>query len=479
MRQIIKTIILLIFIFPAIILSQPNYPKDPEQAQLVTADIKNFLEAYEQFSPEKDNAAILQKYYFGKASPGLQEYISRFRLNPEMLEKAIEKNPERFNRIKTFYTQISVFENEFKDEMKRYKRAVPGAMFAPTYLLVGAARGIGQASKVGQLVTIENALDDLEKLKTLMVHELTHFQQAIGVGINKYGSIYGKKDNMLDLVLREGAAEFITYHRVRENVPAFVKLRNYQQNEYQLWERFKEDLNKQDQDFWLNVSFEDNNKGYPFQLGYAVGYKIVEAYYERAENKDQALKDILTIEDAQTFFEKSKYQPKLSKLQRELLFGRPNPKAPAEIKEYEELIGDSDCTSRRRNNDGTWAEPTQFVWTYKYILDGMAVQDLTNKPDGSHTSSVREYSREDKKWYVHYFNSGTTASSSIPTWNGNRKGDEIILYRDQKAPNGTEGLYKIRFHNISDQGFEWLGAWISKDETIVFENWKISCRKRN
>ena len=478
MKHIYQVIFLLILIFPVVIFSQPNYPTNPEQAKLVSTDVKNFLEAYEKFSPEKDNAAILMKFYFTKASPGLREYINRFRLNPEMLEKAIKKNPARYDLIKNFYANISDFEKDFKEQMKSYKKAVPNAMFAPTYLIIGAARGIGQASKAGQLVTIENRINDQEKLKATIAHELTHFQQAIGLGINKYGSVYAKKNNMLDLILREGAADFVTYKLVRKNEKDFAKLRNYKKNEFQLWEKFKDDLRGQKKDFWLNVSFEDNNKGYPIQLGYAVGYKIVEAYYERAENKDQALKEILTIEDAGAFWKKSKYQPKLSKLQSEMLFGKPHPKAPPEIKDYRELIGVSDCLSRRRKNDGTWAEPQEFVWTYKYIMDGKAVQDLTHKPDGSHTSSVREYSIEDKKWYVHYFNSGTKASKSIPTWNGNRKENEIILYKDQKAPNGTEGFYKIRFYNISDTGFEWLGAWVNKPETFTFENWKISCRKR-
>jgi hypothetical protein len=478
MKNLFKPILLILVIFPYLLFSQPNFPREPEKAQLVSTDVKNFIEAYDNLSPEKDNVKVLQEFYFAKASPGLKEYISRFKLTPEMLSTAIEKNPEKYASIKKFYGQISDFENVYRDELRNYQKTLPKALFPPTYLLVGAYKGIGQASRVGQLITIEKAIANEESLKNLIIHELTHFQQAFTMGLAKYGGLYGQKNNMLGVILREGGAEFITYKLVRKNVHQFRKLEDLKKNEFALWERFKIDLKNQDNTFWVDVSFEDNNKGYPIQLGYAVGYRIVESYYNNAVDKNQALEDILIISDANEFLAKSKYQPDLSKLQKELMFGKPNPNAPAEITDYKELIGINDCTSQRRKADGTWPEPQKISWTFKYILDGMAVQDETYKPDGAHAGSIREYSKEDKKWYVHFYSTPSKASKQLSTWEGNRTGNEMILLREQKAPNGADGYYKIRFYNISPEGFDWLGAWVSKDESVVFETWKIGCRKR-
>ncbi|MEP5612073.1 MAG: hypothetical protein ABJP45_07470, partial [Cyclobacteriaceae bacterium] len=64
-----------------------------------------------------------------------------------------------------------------------------------------------------------------------------------------------------------------------------------------------------------------------------------------------------------------------------------------------------------------------------------------------------------------------------PAWGGGMQNGEIILYNDQPAPNGMEGFFRITFSDISDKGFNWNGAWTSKDESIVYPTWKIFCRK--
>ena len=191
--------------------------------------------------------------------------------------------------------------------MKAYKRILPNTMFPPTYLIVGDYSGIANGSKFGQLVTIERATDNLEKLYNTIIHELTHFQQAFSMGIDKYIGAYNKKDNMLDLILREGGAEFITYKLVRKNEEQFKRLKDYEKDELELWDKFKKDLEKQDKSFWLTIVSKENNNGYPMFLGYPLGYKIVAAFYNQAEDKTKAVGEILNITDASEFLKKSKY----------------------------------------------------------------------------------------------------------------------------------------------------------------------------
>jgi len=45
----------------------------------------------------------------------------------------------------------------------------------------------------------------------------------------------------------------------------------------------------------------------PADLGYYVGYEICKAYYDKATDKKQAIKDIFTIRDYKAFLEKSGY----------------------------------------------------------------------------------------------------------------------------------------------------------------------------
>ena len=181
---------------------------------------------------------------------------------------------------------------------------------------------------------------------------------------------------------------------------------------------------------------------------------------------------LLIILFAQSLFSQYNYKPN-SKFP----FGQPNPEAPKEIKDFAPLIGLCDCKSESRKADQLWAEPVNMTWEFKYIMNGMAVQDETLKEDGKHSGSIRQFSKDSSRWYVHYYSSATP-TTILSTWEGNKKDDKILLYRPQKAPNGMDGFYRISFYDISEDGFKWLGEWVNKDESFAFPTWKISCKKR-
>ena len=289
--------------------AQPNFPNDPNDAILVSVDVKNFIHAYNTLSKDSDSVRVIQSLYIDKGSEGLKEYIRRFQLTSESMVKAIGSKQQNYEKLKDFYADILKFELTYTKEMVNYKKVINQAVFPPTYLLVTDFKGIANGSTVGQLVSLEKRLDKDILLNTI-IHELTHFQQVVHIGFQDFSRVYSKEDNMLDLILREGAAEFVTYKLVRQNVDQFEKLKNYEKNERELWEKFKTDLNSQNKFFWLSVSYENNNNGNPIQLGYGLGYKIVEAYYNQVEDKAKAINKILSIKDASEFFKKSNYAPK-------------------------------------------------------------------------------------------------------------------------------------------------------------------------
>lgn len=159
-------------------------------------------------------------------------------------------------------------------------------------------------------------------------------------------------------------------------------------------------------------------------------------------------------------------------------YGLPNPEMPKEMLDWAPLIGECDCESISRIDQNTWADSVAMIWRFKYIMNGMAVQDETIKADGAHSGSIRQYIADSARWYVHYYSSGKP-STTLSAWEGNKNAEgEIILYKDQAAPNGTPGNYKITFSEISEKGFNWLGEWVDKTETFSYPMWKIYCKKR-
>jgi uncharacterized protein YjaZ len=69
-------------------------------------------------------------------------------------------------------------------------------------------------------------------------------------------------------------------------------------------------MNGDKTDNWLYQG--DKAKDRPADLGYYVGYKIVESYYKNATDKKQAVKDILGIKDVQEFLKTSRYEDKFA-----------------------------------------------------------------------------------------------------------------------------------------------------------------------
>lgn len=176
---------------------------------------------------------------------------------------------------------------------------------------------------------------------------------------------------------------------------------------------------------------------------------------------------MVMLASAQNEYEPSKTNP----------YGAKNPKAPIQLDDYKLMIGACNCESQRRKPDGTWGKAVKMTWKFRYIMNGMAVQDETIKADGKHSGSIRQFHKDSLKWYVHYYASATP-TTTLSTWEGNKTDDgKIILYKPQKAPNGTEGFSRLTFYNITDKGYNWIGEWVDTTEKIVFPFWKIACTK--
>jgi hypothetical protein len=287
--------------------AQIDATPDPERAQLVYEDLRNFSHAFEQLSGTGDSIAVLQAEYFDRASPGLAAFVDDYDLTPELLLNAIREHPAEYAAVKD---KIPVLE----EEEARYRAAyadlaaiVPNPMFTPTYFLVGSYRGIGSGSRAGTLITFEK--HSVESLRgdiiTLLVHEMAHMQQALAMGVQQYQAIYGPEGgSLLAFTIREGVAEYmadrVTGRMTQEDGREFLKA-----HERELWQRFEPEMLGAETGDWMWSRPSDPDQ--PAHIGYVLGARIVSVYYENAEDKDQAIRDILAVTDYPTFLERSGY----------------------------------------------------------------------------------------------------------------------------------------------------------------------------
>jgi uncharacterized protein YjaZ len=75
----------------------------------------------------------------------------------------------------------------------------------------------------------------------------------------------------------------------------------------ELWREFESKMNSKEYKGWL---YGPSVPGRPNDLGYWMGYKIAKAYFDKASDKKQAVKEILNIKDFKQFLKESGYADK-------------------------------------------------------------------------------------------------------------------------------------------------------------------------
>ena len=155
-------------------------------------------------------------------------------------------------------------------------------------------------------------------------------------------------------------------------------------------------------------------------------------------------------------------------------YGRINPAAPAELAQFDFMIGHNDCEEERLNNaTGEWVKGER-TWDAYYYLDGYGVRD-SGQSGNATNGNIRIYDPATEQWYVTYFSTPTYGSG---VWSGGMVEDRIELEQPQKAPGTNfDGINRLTFYDISDDSFNWKGEWISLDGSTVFPFWRISCQK--
>ncbi|MDA1372108.1 MAG: hypothetical protein O2971_15265 [Proteobacteria bacterium] len=159
----------------------------------------------------------------------------------------------------------------------------------------------------------------------------------------------------------------------------------------------------------------------------------------------------------------------------EFPYGRPNPDAPPELAQFDFMVGENDCSEERLNNaTGEW-DPGQRTWDAYYYINGYAIRD-TGRSGAATNGNLRLFDTAAGQWLVTFY---SMPAYSTGTWAGGMEGGAMVLRQPQKAP-GTDldGFSRLTFSNITQQGFDWVGEWVSADDdSVVFPFWRISCQK--
>ena len=148
---------------------------------------------------------------------------------------------------------------------------------------------------------------------------------------------------------------------------------------------------------------------------------------------------------------------------RALVAPGPQSAHPDRMTLFGQLVGTWQVTNRLLDEStGEWSEAS-LVWTFAYVLDGRAVQDVLVRPHGDDPdartalgTTVRVYDPQLGVWRVNWFG---TASGDYCTLvaSGHRDG----IRQDGTQTDGRP--IRWNFSAIAADSFAWDG-WVSNDE---------------
>lgn len=288
--------------------SSPN--KNIHEVEIITSDIDNFWKTFDQSSPNFESQ-VFQKNYFDKGSPALKDFIEYSIGSADQLSKTIRKRPKYYASIRQSTMQINSFKPRFVEAFNNLYKLYPEMRFPKVTFVIGRMSSGGTGSKNGLIIGAEmygltdstpqdelndwlrSVLKPVNQIPHIVAHELIHEFQNYDGG------------SLLAACIKEGGADYIAElisgNHINGHVHTYANPR-----ERELWTEFKSRMLSDDYSGWLYSKPE----GRPQDLGYWIGYKITQSYFENFTDKKLAMTNYLNIKDFEKFLSDSKYSDK-------------------------------------------------------------------------------------------------------------------------------------------------------------------------
>ena len=306
--------ILIFIFFPIVCFSQ----------KIITNDINNFWNAYDQIVIEKDTLkqlALIKTIYIDKGTPGLKGIMRARRYSAEEYVYAINNYPKFWASIRNNTLKSNQFSTEIQKGLEKLKLIYPNLKPVDIYFEIGVLRTGGTTIDGMSLIGSEIALADsnvitsefdeqyphlrsffntnpIKDVVFLNIHEYIHTQQKGTIG-----------NTLLSQTIMEGVAEFLAEIVLEMKSPNPQIYFGYQ-NEPRIKQEFEKEMFSPNIYNWIMNS--TNNQFGMRDLGYFVGYAICKKYYEVSNNKKEAIKEMIELDynnenELIKFVEKSKY----------------------------------------------------------------------------------------------------------------------------------------------------------------------------
>ena len=289
-------------------------------------DLENFRKVLKITRQKGDTLQAINEY-FENGSEGMKAWIKRYDVNPKTIRAALKYFPSYYDYLSNLDTVLISYEGKISKGLNGLKKLYPSEFIhiPPVYYFILFSGG-GSVEMTANMISIDYfglhdnldksefdrigglfpegklSLINVEQIPQVAIHETAHLLQSYMQGEHDYSSIYTDKykQTILAYAIREGGADFLTY--CGAGIVDSTKWAYGEKHEKELWKAMEPILNDHIDNHpgWFSGKSAEH-PDWPFQIGYYMGFKIVEYYYNTSENKKNALTLILNSNQQEDF----------------------------------------------------------------------------------------------------------------------------------------------------------------------------------
>lgn len=283
-----------------------------------TTDITNFWKAYDALTSSQDSVKTFQELYIDQGSKGLKELLKVRDIKASDYVTNVKKYPAFWRSVRSRTLEAITQKSNIEHALVKLQKEYPKLEYPKTYFVIGKLNTAGTTGGGQVLIGSEIALADSSVIKHelepwlqqifsetkdipgLVIHETVHVQQRNSL---PFVFQYVIKRKVYAACIREGAADFVS-DKITNAISQSALYRYGNEHFNELKVEFSKSMNTREVSHW--VYNYGTNKNRPADLGYYMGYKICEAYYERATDKKKALQEIIQTRNPKRILRKSK-----------------------------------------------------------------------------------------------------------------------------------------------------------------------------
>jgi uncharacterized protein YjaZ len=281
-----------------------------------TSDIENFWKAFDKLkyaSNKKDSINIIQTEYIDKSTEFFKEFIKVRNFKAEEYVILIYKYPKFWNSIRKETENVKNRKDDIEKILDKYEKEIPnfkrpnvcfaigclrtGGTVSDNLILIGTeiAASTPKTEKYELSNWLKSVIGTIGDIVSMVSHETIHIQQKGGY-----------LRDLAEHTISEGVADFLS-EKISGLTIDKIAFKYGMENDCDLRKEFLQDYSKNKTDIsnWLYNGSKSKNR--PADLGYYIGYRIAEEYYNKITNKEKAILDLLNRKNYKKIFKKSEY----------------------------------------------------------------------------------------------------------------------------------------------------------------------------